>query len=286
MDKYSSPLDTGSFNYILSIVLPKNGKNIRKTIGASSFIDLVSGFSKIFSTNYNKMLATAYGDSGDGDEYITSKKHLTDMIRGRGWYFGCSGILLDLQDKSSLYMSLTNDILVSFSTQENPVFPKNFIHDIELSSRGIEISITSTVKLPENINTENFINTSSGSKLSLLFKTSVGRNPCISLLSNKQYSSIGWDEVDDMKPIDTLKKLLEFHDIELSSFKINQILLEKNILEECIIKSSVNSQKIQKYKKLTEKGLQYGKDYKQSKVTVPYYYRDKFEELVELYINN
>lgn len=77
-------------------------------------------------------------------------------------------------------------------------------------------------------------------------------------------------------------ELLKEFDTGLSAIKFNKLMLEHNFLEECTRKSSKG---LKQYKKLTEKGLKFGKNVVCSKgtekETQPLYYRDKFQELLE-----
>lgn len=85
---------------------------------------------------------------------------------------------------------------------------------------------------------------------------------------------------------DSMTKLLKQQDkIKLSAVKANKILVSLGILEEKERPSSKYPGKIKKYKALTEKGLEFGINQENPSSpgqTTPYYYVDKFDELISL----
>lgn len=77
--------------------------------------------------------------------------------------------------------------------------------------------------------------------------------------------------------------------IKLSAVKANKILLTAGILEEKERPSSKYPGKIKKYKALTEKGLEFGinrENPSSPEQTTPYYYVEKFDELLSIIQNN
>jgi hypothetical protein len=85
---------------------------------------------------------------------------------------------------------------------------------------------------------------------------------------------------------DSITNLLKQHDeLKLSAVKANKILLSLGILEEKERPSSKYPDKIKKYKALTTKGLEFGINRENPATpdqTTPYYYADKFTELLSL----
>ena len=85
---------------------------------------------------------------------------------------------------------------------------------------------------------------------------------------------------------DSMTNLLKSQDrVKLSAVKANKILLELGILEEKERPSSKYPGKIKKYKVLTTKGLEFGENRENPNTpdqTTPYYYVDKFHELLLL----
>ena len=89
---------------------------------------------------------------------------------------------------------------------------------------------------------------------------------------------------------DSLTALLKNQNrVKLSAVKANKILLQMGLLEEKERPSSKYPGKIKKYKALTERGLEFGINRENPATpdqTTPYYYVDKFDELVALIIDN
>lgn len=80
-------------------------------------------------------------------------------------------------------------------------------------------------------------------------------------------------------------ELLEKFQCGMSARKFNELLLKAGYLEERERKSSSSKTGMKKFKALTEKGLEYGKNLtceKNIKETQPYYYVDTFLELYHL----
>lgn len=77
-------------------------------------------------------------------------------------------------------------------------------------------------------------------------------------------------------------ELLKKYDVSLTTIKFNKLMLQYGYLEECTRKST-NKKGFKHYKKLTEKGLSYGKNVISSrgteKETQPLYYENTFKEL-------
>lgn len=80
-------------------------------------------------------------------------------------------------------------------------------------------------------------------------------------------------------------ELLERFNIATSTIKFNKAMIEKGFIEE-LTRKSTNKKGFKKYKKLTDKGLHYGKNvvsaHGTEKETQPLYYSDKFQELTSL----
>ena len=85
---------------------------------------------------------------------------------------------------------------------------------------------------------------------------------------------------------DSLTNLLKQQEnLKMSAVKANKILVAIGLLEEKERPSSKYPDKIKKYKALTEKGLEFGINRENPNTpgqTTPYYYVDKFAELVTL----
>lgn len=85
---------------------------------------------------------------------------------------------------------------------------------------------------------------------------------------------------------DSLTNLLKQQDkLDISAVKANKILVELGVLEEKERPSSKYPDKIKKYKALTAKGLVYGVNRENPSSpdqTTPYYYVEKFDELLTL----
>lgn len=87
---------------------------------------------------------------------------------------------------------------------------------------------------------------------------------------------------------DSMTNLLKKNKAEISTVKANKLLVGLNLLEEKERPSSKYPDKIKKYKALTEKGLDYGinkENPSSPEQTTPYYYVEKFEELLGLIKN-
>ena len=90
------------------------------------------------------------------------------------------------------------------------------------------------------------------------------------------------NEDREAKPV---TELLEKFQCGMSARKFNELLLKAGYLEERERKSSSSKTGMKKFKALTEKGLEYGKNLtceKNVKETQPYYYVDTFLELYHL----
>lgn len=95
------------------------------------------------------------------------------------------------------------------------------------------------------------------------------------------YLPVYTDEQEGHSATELLKK----YNVGFSALKFNKLMIENSFLEDCIRKST-NKDGIKHYKKLTEKGLKYGKNVVSArgteKETQPLYYEDKFQELISL----
>lgn len=84
---------------------------------------------------------------------------------------------------------------------------------------------------------------------------------------------------------DSMTNLLKQHMAGISAVKANKILLSLELLEDKERPSSKYPDKIKKFKTLTEKGLHYGENKENQNnpgQTTPYYYVEKFDELLAL----
>jgi len=91
-----------------------------------------------------------------------------------------------------------------------------------------------------------------------------------------------------MAKTDSMTNLLKSKDAGISAVKANKILLAIGILEEKERPSSKYPDKIKKYKVLTEKGLDFGENRENPSSpgqTTPYYFVDKFDDLLLLIKN-
>jgi hypothetical protein len=87
---------------------------------------------------------------------------------------------------------------------------------------------------------------------------------------------------------DSMTKLLKEKKADISTVKANKVLLGLGMLEDKERPSTKHPDKMKKYKALTEKGLVYGenKDNQNSPgQTSPYYYVEKFDELLSHILN-
>lgn len=92
------------------------------------------------------------------------------------------------------------------------------------------------------------------------------------------------NEDREAKPV---TELLEKFQCGISARKFNELMIKAGYLEERERKSSSSKTGMKKFKALTEKGLEYGKNLtceKNVKETQPYYYVDTFEELYHFVI--
>ena len=88
---------------------------------------------------------------------------------------------------------------------------------------------------------------------------------------------------------DSMTKLLKHYKAEVSTVKANKVLVTIELLEDKERPSSKYPDKMKKYKSLTEKGLAYGVNKENDNSpgqTSPYYYEEKFEELLVLIKDN
>jgi hypothetical protein len=84
---------------------------------------------------------------------------------------------------------------------------------------------------------------------------------------------------------DSMTNLLKQNNAKISAVKANKILVGLEILEEKERPSSKYPEKMKKFKALTEKGLFYGENKENINTpgqTSPYYYVEKFAELLPL----
>lgn len=87
---------------------------------------------------------------------------------------------------------------------------------------------------------------------------------------------------------DSMTSLLKQHNADISTVKANKILIACGLLEDKERLSSKYPDKIKKYKALTEKGLTYGENKENQNnpgQTTPYYYVEKFDELLSLILS-
>ena len=85
--------------------------------------------------------------------------------------------------------------------------------------------------------------------------------------------------------IDSMTNLLKQKQADISTVKANKILLAMELLEERERPSSKYPDKMKKFKALTPKGLVYGENKENQSSpgqTSPYYYVEKFDELLSL----
>lgn len=284
LQQYISIDKKNAHQYSIIIELPLNRKNTKLSIGQTSYLKLVSGFSSKFSIKYNKMLATIIGESGDGSEYIKDYDRLYKIIRGNDdefdWWY-CSDIEIAINDNyfSDFYDTVGKDIVHSLSDSQNPLFGTNFINKVMIDTLGIGIQIETLDKIKDLSEIEKFCKTESGRKLYEIFHNAVGRKPNIVLVpysADSEYLEIeDFDDIKNQEPLS--KKLLDFFDVNLSAVKANKVLIENEILEE------VSNGGSSKYKAFTQNGLYFGENIKSGKNTKPMFYKNKFEELVETY---
>lgn len=84
---------------------------------------------------------------------------------------------------------------------------------------------------------------------------------------------------------DSMTKLLKERKADISTVKANKILLALELLEDKERPSSKYPEKMKKFKALTERGLVYGENKENDNSpgqTSPYYYVEKFDELLTL----
>lgn len=82
---------------------------------------------------------------------------------------------------------------------------------------------------------------------------------------------------------ESMTNLLKQHNAGISTVKANKILVAIGILEEKERPSTKYPDKMKKFKALTENGLVYGVNQENPNTpgqTSPYYFEDKFEELL------
>lgn len=87
--------------------------------------------------------------------------------------------------------------------------------------------------------------------------------------------------------VESITALLKQHDIPLSAVKANRLLLSLGYLEEASRESSTRPGVVKKYKKLSDKGLDYGVNEENPQSpgqTSPYYYKDSFVELASILV--
>ena len=87
---------------------------------------------------------------------------------------------------------------------------------------------------------------------------------------------------------DSMTNLLKQNNAGISTVKANKILVASKLLEDKERPSSKYPDKIKKYKALTEKGLAYGENRENQNnpgQTTPYYFVEKFDELLSLIQN-
>lgn len=84
---------------------------------------------------------------------------------------------------------------------------------------------------------------------------------------------------------DSMTKLLKQKNVEISTVKANKILVALELLEDKERPSSKYPDKMKKFKVLTPKGLAYGENKENDNSpgqSSPYYYVEKFDELLAL----
>ena len=87
---------------------------------------------------------------------------------------------------------------------------------------------------------------------------------------------------------DSMTNLLKEKKADISTVKANKILLALGLLEDKERPSTKYPDKMKKFKALTTKGLGYGENKENQNSpgqTSPYYYVDKFDELLSLILN-
>ena len=83
----------------------------------------------------------------------------------------------------------------------------------------------------------------------------------------------------------SLTELLAKHNVDMSTRKFNQLLIQNGIVE---VKTRKSTKGIKTYKALTNKGLKYGKNLvnpNNQRETQPHYFDNTFEELLDLVLN-
>jgi hypothetical protein len=84
---------------------------------------------------------------------------------------------------------------------------------------------------------------------------------------------------------DSMTNLLKLHKVERSAVRANKILVTMGLLTEKERPSSKYAGKMKKYKALSNRGLQYGKNVENPSSpgqTTPHYFSDTFGELLAL----
>lgn len=87
---------------------------------------------------------------------------------------------------------------------------------------------------------------------------------------------------------DSMTNLLKQNSADISTVKANKLLLALGLLEDKERPSSKYPDKMKKFKALTEEGLTFGENKENQNSpgqTSPYYYAEKFDELLSLIKN-
>ena len=88
---------------------------------------------------------------------------------------------------------------------------------------------------------------------------------------------------------DSMTNLLKEKKAEISTVKANKMLMALGLLEDKERPSTKYPDKMKKFKSLTTKGLVYGENKENQNSpgqTSPYYYADKFDELLSLILSS
>ena len=281
----------GGRNYYLYIA-PKAANQSRGSLlnaqDAAKWVQLLAQALKL----EGRVVAQASRGDHDVDEYSVDVEDFADVlsyIRGSGFFMPPSEFTIKLR-RTEWLQSAVAEMLETIRSENEGFRLKNDDVEISVFDFGMRLGFRSSnldvAKLPGLLENQrlvqligNIMKQSTGVDAVVLFST----DPYLDGSFKKRSSShnASGNEFDT----ESMTNLLKHNNADLSAVKANNILIQLGLLEEKERESTVHAGKIKKFKCLTKAGLNFGinrESYNNPAETSPYYYSDKFDQLLAL----
>lgn len=276
-------------SYVFSLHKPcSHESGINPALNADETLKLIDIFCSEFDYQYSNLNVGVMYDNASGNHQVDSRRELAEIIFRMGGVISWGELRPYFSPDSPLYRCLENSIISSFHHNKKRAFLTNLDIALEFDVSGIIINFSAKNKLNEVGFPYHFYDSPVYEVLSELFHSATGIKPSFTFSKKHFFDEIEWHNASVDQEISSMTKLLKSRKQNISTIKANKLLLDKGILKE-VKKHHHEDDKPRFYKVLTSKGKKYGinkaSPYSESE-TAPYYFEDKFDELLELYLKS